>query len=104
MVDALREMHEVKYVHRDVKLENFLIKGDTIKIIDFGLSSEFQKAGQPHVLHQTMGGFQGTLIFASINTLYDFNGFRRDDLESLGYSIMFLIDKDKVPWRGLDNK
>jgi serine/threonine protein kinase len=52
MLEALREMHEVKYVHRDVKLDNFLIKNGTVKIIDFGLSTEFQKAGQQHVPHQ----------------------------------------------------
>jgi hypothetical protein len=51
-----------------------------------------------------MGGFQGTLVFASINTLQEFNGFRRDDLESLGYSIMLLIDRQKVPWLYLEDK
>jgi hypothetical protein len=29
---------------------------------------------------------------------------RRDDLESLGYSIMCLIDRDQVPWINTDNK
>jgi len=51
-----------------------------------------------------MGGFQGTVFFASINTLQGFNGFRRDDLESLGYAIMWMIDKEKVPWRGLEDQ
>ena len=29
---------------------------------------------------------------------------RRDDLESLGYTIMSLIDKEKVPWMRLGNR
>jgi hypothetical protein len=29
---------------------------------------------------------------------------RRDDLESLGYSIMYLIDVDKIPWKENNNK
>lgn len=29
---------------------------------------------------------------------------RKDDLESLGYSIMFLIDRDLVPWINTHNK
>lgn len=41
MLYALKEMHEVKYVHRDVKLENFLVKDGMVKIIDFGLTSEY---------------------------------------------------------------
>ncbi len=49
-----------------------------------------------------MGGFQGTIPYASINTMEGFNGFRRDDLESLGYSIMYMIDKEKVPWKDFE--
>ena len=29
---------------------------------------------------------------------------RRDALESLGYSLMTLIDADKIPWKGMNNK
>jgi hypothetical protein len=36
--------------------------------------------------------------------LYGFTLSRRDDLESLGYSIMCLIDRDLVPWINTDNK
>jgi hypothetical protein len=36
--------------------------------------------------------------------LYGFTLSRRDDLESLGYSIMCLIDRDMVPWINTDNK
>ena len=33
-----------------------------------------------------------------------FNCFRSDDLESLGYSLMDLIDKEKVPWAHITDK
>lgn len=36
--------------------------------------------------------------------LYGYTLSRRDDLESLGYSIMCLIDRDLVPWINTDNK
>ena len=39
-----------------------------------------------------MGGLEG------------YNLSRRDDLESLGYTIMCLIDKTSVPWMTMDNK
>jgi hypothetical protein len=31
--------------------------------------------------------------------LHGYNSSRRDDLESLGYSIMYLIDENAIPWK-----
>lgn len=36
--------------------------------------------------------------------MYGYNSARRDDLEGLGYSIMYIIDENDVPWRHLQNK
>ena len=47
MLAAIRYCHENKIVHRDLKLENFLLNTEAedsaIKLIDFGLSSYFKK-------------------------------------------------------------
>lgn len=43
-------------------------------------------------------GFSGTPHFGSIHGLTGFTLNRRDDIESLGYAIMFIIDKLAVPW------
>ena len=56
MMSALREMHEADFVHRDVKPDNFMIDNGVVKVIDFGLSSQYRKDGV-HNTHQSMGGF-----------------------------------------------
>ncbi len=56
MLAALKEMHDLNYVHRDVKTDNFMVDNHVVKVIDFGLTTEFIKNGV-HGLHQTMGGF-----------------------------------------------
>ena len=40
IVEALKYMHSKKKAHRDLKLDNILFDGETIKIIDFGFSLE----------------------------------------------------------------
>ncbi|TNV83791.1 hypothetical protein FGO68_gene3284 [Halteria grandinella] len=97
MLEALQEMHEAGFLHQDVKPNNFRITEDNrIIMLDFGLINEYQKSGR----HKEKGkyGFQGTPLYGSINALKEYTLSRRDDLESLGYSIMTLIDKNSVPW------
>jgi serine/threonine protein kinase len=56
MLAALKEMHDLNYVHRDVKTDNFMVDNHVVKVIDFGLTTEFIKNGV-HGQHQPMGGF-----------------------------------------------
>ena len=45
MVEALRILHEHKFIHRDIKPENFILgeddEKDKVYLIDFGLSKKF---------------------------------------------------------------
>lgn len=74
-----------------------------VKIIDFGISMVLVNE---HGLHKDLCkyGFQGTSTCASMNTLKGWNHSRRDDLESLVYSIMYIIDRENVPWVNIASK
>lgn len=102
MLEALREMHCRKYVHRDVKPLNFKVKEENHRVIitGFDISHHFMKEGR-HTHIQSVG-CQGSVPFASINGLKKFNTFRRDDLESLGYTLMTLMNPEKVPWKDFE--
>lgn len=39
---ALKIIHDLEYLHLDIKLENFLIKDNQIKIIDFGMVKKYK--------------------------------------------------------------
>ena len=45
MVESLREIHTIGYVHRNVRPQNFMIKGGCVKLINFSSACEFIKAG-----------------------------------------------------------
>ena len=64
-------MHEMNYLHNDVKSENILVgheNTDLVYLIDFGLATRFldPKTGE-HMPEETLRKFNGNFMFASKN-------------------------------------
>ena len=97
MLDAIKHIHSAKFVHQDIKPDNFRVTTHGfVKLIDFGNSSEFMKkigTDQEEHKEQRSYGFQGTPYSASIGALQGNTLSRRDDIESLIYCIMYYIDR-----------
>ena len=110
MIQILEHIHKKSFLHRDVKPDNFIMGiGPNSKFLymcDFGFCKTYR---DPYTLaHHPMkkgGGITGTARFASIHTLDGYTQSRRDDLESLGYVIIYLA-KGTLPWANIksDNK
>ncbi|TNV81549.1 hypothetical protein FGO68_gene16835 [Halteria grandinella] len=96
MLSAIRHLHEKGVLHQDIKPQNFRVteKG-VVKLLDFRLAQKYDDRNR----HKPFGkfGIQGTPFFASISALQGFTLSRRDDIESLGFAIMHLIDPE-TPW------
>jgi serine/threonine protein kinase len=100
MFDAIQTLHQKAFiVHKDIKPENFRVKSSdhSIKLIDFGIMTEFQNQKGVHI-PECQVGFMGSPLTGSITALECFNQSRRDDLESLAYTYMFILDRSKIPW------
>lgn len=103
MIERLQQVHERGIIHRDMKPHNFMIglgaRASTIYLADFGLAKVFNRKNG-HILYKEGKYCVGTARYVSINDHLGIQQSRRDDLESLGYVIIYLA-KGGLPWQGL---
>ena len=105
MLSLIEYIHNRKYIHRDIKPDNFLFgrgdKKNQLHLIDFGLSNRYRNLRtELHIPYKDGKSFVGNSRFASINTHLGIEQSRRDDIEGLGYILVYFM-KGKLPWQGL---
>ena len=101
ILKLLEFIHECGFLHRDIKPDNILLSKDYKKIflIDYGLSKDYIEK-KKHICNRTGVNPSGTLRYMSKNVNNGNECSRRDDLISLGYTIIYLA-KGKLPWQGI---
>lgn len=91
--------------HNDLKLENILVGNsdclpphlqqlDRITLIDYGLANAFIDSQGNHLPRKQTQTFKGNLVFGSKNAFKGQTLSRRDDLISLAYLILYLLEGD----------
>eukprot|EP00656_Telonema_subtile_P032726 TRINITY_DN3597_c0_g2_i1.p1 TRINITY_DN3597_c0_g2~~TRINITY_DN3597_c0_g2_i1.p1 ORF type:complete len:309 (-),score=40.49 TRINITY_DN3597_c0_g2_i1:255-1181(-) len=100
-ITILEGIHEKGYIHRDVKPGNVMLDKDTrseLWMIDFGMAKSYLTRDGAHRKMESGKGMNGTARYASCNTHNGLEQSRRDDLESLGYMLLYLT-KGELPWQ-----
>ena len=110
LLERLELLAQFRIIHGDVQPGNFLMgrgdKNNTVHLIDFGLASlasvedvdllgAFRGALAPKPASDC--GLRGTLVFSSVQSMLGQRLHERDDLESLAYSLAYLLC-NKLPW------
>ncbi|CAI0409573.1 unnamed protein product [Linum tenue] len=106
-ISILEKVHSRGYIHGDVKPENFLLGPPEtpderkLYLVDLGLATKWRDTSTGlHVEYdQRPDVFRGTMRYASVHAHLGRTGSRRDDLESLAYTLVFLL-RGRLPWQG----
>ncbi|KAJ6389559.1 hypothetical protein OIU77_027809 [Salix suchowensis] len=105
MINRVKFVHSKSFLHRDINPDNFLMGlgrlANQVYAIDFGLAKKYRDTStHQHIPYRENKNPTGTARYASMNTHLGIEQSRRDDLESLGYVLMYLLS-GSLPWQGL---
>ncbi len=94
-------------MYRDVKPENFLLgrrdgrERNIIHLVDFGLAAFFRDPSSGrHLPYRDLKTMTGTARYMSVHSHLGKLQSRRDDLESIGYVLVYFA-RGSLPWQGL---
>jgi len=110
-LEALEDLHSIGYLHRDIKPGNITTgKVETgelgkIYMLDFGMARKYVKEDFPPftIRHpRQRAGFRGTVRYAPISCHLEREQSRKDDCESLLYTLLELTT-GRLPWRDISD-
>lgn len=118
LVGCIKKIHEYGYVFNDLKPDNILvgsmpiseyldprnqvlenrssIPGYQLTMIDFGLVNKFCDEDGKHIKEGTTDKFRGSFMFAGLSAFKFYASSRKDDLVSLVYVLIFMLDYKRL--------
>ncbi|CAG2122222.1 unnamed protein product, partial [Medioppia subpectinata] len=100
MISRVANCHLRGILHQDIKPENFMVDTENVLyLIDFNLAKMLFNESGAHIPYRRRSAVHstGNVQFLSVNAHEGHQQSRRDDLISVGYTMIFLA-KGSLPW------
>ena len=106
ILERLQYIHSKYIIHRNINPSNFLIGSKNpslIYIIDFAYAKKYRSSRTGnHIKFSLNQKIIGKISYISANAMRGGEQSRKDDLESFGYMIIYLL-KGFLPWKEFEN-
>lgn len=97
LITLMQTIHELHVIHRDIKPDNFMVKNGELFLIDFGLAHVCIDQDSQHIENTQQTEITGNIRFCSYYVMIGHRPSVRDDIISLGYMFLYIINLE-LPW------
>lgn len=97
LITLMQTIHELHVIHRDIKPDNFMVKNGELFLIDFGLAHVCIGQDSNHIKNTKQIEITGNIRFCSYYVMIGHRPSIRDDIISLGYMFLYIINLE-LPW------
>jgi len=98
LISCMEFVHSKGILHRDIKPSNFVMgrppRAGQVYLVDFGVATKHSMEYKEDL------PFVGTMRYASINVHLGVRSSWRDDMESLGYVLVYYL-AGRLPWQNV---